>query len=62
MSCYWLSNYLKLSKNQTKCTLNLNFLVVFVSRPMVSLVVTMKKVDIPLWIAVSTFLLMRIIT
>ena len=62
MSCYWLSNYLKLSKNQTKCTLNLNFLVVAVSRPMVSLVVTMKKVDIPLWIAVSTFLLMRIIT
>ena len=62
MSCYWLSNYLKLSKNQTKCTLNLNFLAVFVSRPMVALVVTMKKVDIPLWIAVSTFLLMRIIT
>ena len=62
MSCYWLSNYLKLSKNQTKCTLNLNFLAVFVSRPMVSLVVTMKKVDIPLWIAISTFLLMRIIT
>ena len=58
----WVSNYLKPSKNQTRCTLNLNFLAVFESRPMRSLVVKMKNVDIPSCIAVSAFLLMRIIT
>ena len=41
----WVSNDLKPSKNQTKCTLNLNFLVVFESSSMRSQVVTMKKVS-----------------
>ena len=52
MLCDWVSNYLKPSKNQTKCTLNPNFSAVFESWPMRSLVVTMKKVDIPSCIAV----------
>ena len=39
----WLSKYLKPSKNQTKCILDFNFLAVFESSPMRSLVVTMKK-------------------
>ena len=55
MLCDWVSNYLKPSKDQTKCALSLNFLVVFESWPMRSPVVTMKKVDIPSCIAVSTF-------
>ena len=58
----WVSNYFKPLKNQTKCTLNLNCLAVFESWPMRSLVVTIKKVDIPSCIAVGTFLLMRIIS
>ena len=58
MLCDWISSYLKVNfkkKNQTKCTLNLNFLAVFESRPMGSLVITMKKVDIPSCIAVSCY-------
>ena len=62
MLCDWVSNYLKPSKNQTKCTLNPNFSAVFESWPRRSLVVTMKKVDIPSCIAVSTFFLLRIVT
>ena len=54
MLCDWVSNYLKPSKNQKNCTLNLNFSAVFESWPMRSLVVTMKKVDVPSCIAVST--------
>ena len=45
MLCDWVSNYLKLSKYPTKCILYLNFLVIFESWPMRSLVVTMKKVS-----------------
>lgn len=55
MLCDLVSKYLKPSKNQTKCTFNLNFLAVFESRPMRSLVVTMKKVDIPSCIAVQRY-------
>ena len=55
MLCDWVSNYLKPLKNQTKCTSNLNFLAVFESRPMRSLVTTMKRVDIPSCIAVSRY-------
>ena len=62
MLCDWVSNYLKPLKTQTKCILNLNFKAVFESRPMRSLVVTMKKVGIPLCIAICAILLMRIIT
>ena len=51
----WVSNYLKLLQDQTKCTLNLNFFALFESWPMTSLVVTIKKVDIPSCIAVSNF-------
>ena len=62
MLCDCVSNYLKPLKYHTKCTLNLNFLAVFESRPMRSLVVTMKKVDILSCIAVCAIALMRIIT
>ena len=51
----WVSSHLKPLKNQTKCQLNLNFLAVFESRAMRSLVITMKKVDIPSCVAVSRY-------
>ena len=62
MLCDRVSNYLKPFKYHTKFTLNLNFLAVSESRPMGSLVVTLKKVDIPSCIAVCAIALMRIIT
>ena len=55
MFCDWVSSYLKPLKSRTKCALNLNFLADFESRPMSSLVITMKKVDIPSYIAVSRY-------